>query len=227
MEPITDISTDPALNGPVGLAYDDLGNLYVGNFNNREIYLVQANGDLQYIATVGGSSNLGFIAYAQGRLWGTVLGEHKIYQIDPTGTDAVILFAGSTAGGNDGDLSSATFNQPNGIAFSEDGQTMYVTDFGSKNLRVISGITLSINDINESTKVKVVPNPVNDRFEIILPQKDSSKKSLVVYDISGKKQAAYEVHSETITIDSSHWEKGTYVIEITSKLGTFSTKLIK
>jgi len=224
---ITEVSSDPALNGPVGLAYDEFGNLYVGNYNNREIYMVQANGDLQYVATVGASSNLGFIAYAQGKLWGTVLGEHKIYHIDPTNTDVVTLFAGSTAGGNDGTLNEATFNQPNGIAFSDDEQTMYVTDFGSKNLRVISGINLASDDFDSSKKAHVLPNPVKEHFEIILPKKNSQKKNLLVYDIYGKLLLNDEVYSQTINVDSSHWSQGVYFIEVYTNNERFTTKVIK
>ena len=114
---ISEISSDALLNGPVGLAYDEFGGLYVGNYNNRKIYQVQSNGDLGEVATVGDGGNLGFIAYGQGLLWGTVLQDHKIYAIDLENNNAVIRFAGSVAGNMDGPIAQATFNRPNGIAF--------------------------------------------------------------------------------------------------------------
>jgi len=228
---ITEVSSDSGLNGPVGLAYDENGGLYVANYNNREIFKVLANGDLQYIATVGGASNLGFITYAHGMLWGTVLGEHKIYKINPNAVDDVALFAGSSAGSADGDISVATFNQPNGIRFSDDGNIMYVTDFGSKNLRVISGI-LSANDFEiNGSFLKVFPNPVKDILNYKLFLNESDLYKLKIYDTSGRVVYSREGVSEGTkvhqNIDVSSWANGAYFMEVKIGNQVVTKKIVK
>ena len=226
---ITTISSDPALNGPVGLAYDTLGNLYVGNYNNRVIYRVLENGNLQYIATVGNSSNLGFIAYAQGYLWGTVLGEHKIYRINPNEIDDVVLFAGSTAGNQDGDISVATFNAPNGIAFSDDETTMYITDYNSKNLRIIEGVTLNTNDFEEKKHRKIIisPNPAKETIEIKFGNSSIQQVDVKIFDELGK--LIYENYNHDLSkkIDIAFLKRGVYLVKIITKEGVYSNKVIK
>ncbi len=228
---ITQISDAPELNGPVGLAYDENGNLYVGNYNNREIYRVGTNGGLSYIATVGGSSNLGFIAFAQGRLWGTVLGEHKIYTINHNATDDVTLFAGSMAGSQDGPIAQATFNRPNGIRFNDDETILYVTDFGTKNLRVITEISLGVSsETFNATQIALYPNPSADILQV---RSTGLLGSITIQLYSGdgkllKEFATVESAATCIkAIDVSDLASGTYFITIRDSKGAVTKQWIK
>jgi len=229
---ITEVSSDPALNGPVGLAYDNNGQLYVANYNNREVFKVLANGDLEYIATVGTVGNLGFIAFGHGMLWGTGINDHKIYLIDPTEIDEVSIYAGSALGGADGDISQATFNRPNGILFSDDENILYITDFGSKNLRIITGVTLSVNDntLNRSD-VQLVPNPATDKLNIRINTSEIGDASLKVYDVLGKTLFSSELilngNLASSIVDVSAWNSGTYFVEITSQNGSITKRFIR
>lgn len=228
---ITEVSSAPELNGPVGLAYDDNGTLYVGNYNDRKIYRVIADGSLSYVATVGASSNLGFIAFGQGKLWGTVLGEHKIYIINQDAGDDVTLFAGSTLGNADGDISNATFNQPNGIRFNADESVLYVTDYGSKNLRVISGITLGTH--LESTEIEmtmVYPNPCDGELTIQGFSR-SSRVSIQINSLEGKllKELTFESSSAKFvkTISVTDFAAGTYFVTIHDSESSITKQWIK
>jgi len=222
------ISEAPELNGPVGLAYDDNGDLYVGNYNNRKIYRVLANGDLDYVATVGGASTLGFIAYGGGMLWGTIMGEHKIYTINPNGIDDVTLFAGSTIGSMDGDISEATFNQPNGIYVDEPNNTIYITDFGSKNLRIISEVPLGNDEFYKAPNfISVVPNPVGDSFHVHLSLDIEEKFELRLFDSLGKKVYTEANLTSKDSIDASHLKNGWYLLEVIVGKNIFRTKLLK
>lgn len=229
---ITEISSDSNLDGPVGLAYDEDGNLYVANFRNREIYRVLPGGGLDYIATVGSASNLGFIAYAQGMLWGTVLGEHKIYAINPENVDDVVLFAGSTNGTDDGDLSVATFSQPDGILFNEDETTMYVSDFGSKNLRVITDVDLAVNDLrSDSLTFQMVVNPSNNELVIKGTLLATGDYQIKAFNLLGQelintvKQASNSNMLETI--DISNWNSGTYIVQLQNGVNKVAKRFIK
>ena len=233
---ITTISAAPELNGPVGLAYDSDGDLYVGNYTDREIYRVLANGDLEYIATVptdgGALPNLGFIAFGQGFLWGTTMGSDKIFKINPNGVDDFELFAGSTQGSLDGDISEATFHTPNGIAFNDAEDTMYITDFGSKNLRIISDIELGIGDqgLNKN-RFLIFPNPAEKVLHIKLKAHNSEEYSIKIINpvgeivFSSKKTILNNIEEEIIQIDSLN--SGVYFVTLSSKNYSETYKIIK
>ncbi len=138
---ITKIFEGAPINGPAGIAFDRRGNTYIGNFNDRKIYKYE-DGAVTFIAELPAEAPnanfLGFLTYAKGSLFATQIGEHKIYKINPRATDDFEVFAGSTLGDTDGDVSEATFNFPNGILSSRDQKTLYVSDAGTSNLRIIS-----------------------------------------------------------------------------------------
>jgi len=231
---ITDISNAPELSGPVGIAYSENGTLFVGNYNNRIIYKVLSNGDLEYIAqlpTDGGPlPNLGFIAYGQGRIWGTTMGSDKIFSVNPNGVDDFMLFAGSIQGSNDGDISKATFNTPNGIYFDESNGIMYVTDFGTKNLRIITGILGIETNNSDRLNLKFYPNPAKNSITIS-GSTFNSNYTIKIYDISGKLLS--EQKEETIesnfskTIDVSSLSPGTYFFEFFDGTESVSRKFVK
>lgn len=129
------------INGPAGIAFDRKGKAYIGNFNDLTIYSYE-NGEVQYVAQLPAEAAnfnfLGFLTYAKGYLYATQLGEHRIYKINPNKIDSFEVFAGSALGNTDGDISEATFNFPNGIVASRDQKTLYISDAGTSNLRIIT-----------------------------------------------------------------------------------------
>jgi hypothetical protein len=141
---ITVLHQGAPLRVPVGLAFDRSGELYVGNYVGRQIYHLPSTGEApEYVATVPDSGTnfpyLAFIAYANGRLFGTVYGEHKIYKIHPNKIDHVEVYAGSSNGNTDGDISGASFAYPAGMVANRQGSLLYVSEFsGLGNIRKIS-----------------------------------------------------------------------------------------
>jgi len=137
---ITKLYEGAPINGPAGIAFDRKGNAYIGNFNDRKIYKFK-DGELSFIAELPAEAAeanfLGFLTYAKGFLFATHIGEHKIYKINPKKENEFEVFAGSMLGNADGAISEATFNFPNGILASRDGKTLYVSDAGTSNLRII------------------------------------------------------------------------------------------
>lgn len=169
---ITEIAQGAPLMAPVGLAFDEAGSLFIGNFTGRKIHKWQGD-SLSYIATVpatGATSNpaLGFITYGNGSLWGTSFGGHKIYEINPTAVDEVVLFAGAIAGNIDGPVAEASFSFPNGIIYKSSENTLYVSEFsGIGNIRKIDFIPLGTNESQLPVlAINVYPNPVVDQLSI-------------------------------------------------------------
>lgn len=168
------------IDGAVGMAWSPDQRLYLANFSNSQVFEVVfgATVTLDSITTLpppaSGSSWLGFIEYAQGYIWATAYNANKIYKIDPI-DGQVTLVAGTTLGNTDGDVSVAQFNKPNGIVANATGDTLYVSDYGTGRLRMITAIPLSLNEQIE-VGMKVSPNPTSESFHLsfthyLLPDK--------------------------------------------------------
>lgn len=172
------------LNGPVGLAYDGFGTLYVANFNDREIYSLEAN-TLNYIATVPGpvSGWLGFITFAQGHLWGTGYNDHKIYKINPFFVDSVVAYIGTTAGNMDGGLATAQFNKPNGIIPSLGGDSLFISDYVTGRIRVLTFGDMSALNENAPNTFCMYPSPALDYLRI---EYAGPVKAIEIHDLSGQ-----------------------------------------
>ena len=199
---VTTLYQGNPLNIPVGLAYGPAGDLYIGNYIGREIYRLPRNSSsLEYVATVPAPNNhvpyLAFIAYAQGFLYGTVYGEHKIYQIDPRNIDDVEIYSGSVYGNDDGNISEATYAYPAGIISNRSGNTLYVSEFTSNgNIRKITNGN-GRNAVNNDTMftLQVYPNPAS---EILYIQPTSNKKEADVYFIK-----LYDINTGRIVLEES------------------------
>ena len=185
---MTDWSVGGELSGgPVGLCYDDEDNLYVGNFDNRRITKILPDGSQVSVAQGPTSGWLGFIEYANGYIYGTLFSTHKIFRTDLEGNVEIIL--GSTAGNTDGDASMAQFNAPNGILASPSGDTLYVSDLNSSNIRMITDLDAIPSKSNEAVGIssfRVSPNPAVDvarlGFELAVP----ARASLAILNAEGK-----------------------------------------
>lgn len=212
------------LNGPVGLAWNN-NELYVGNFNNRRIYRVEQD-TLVYIATVPGSGNnaLGFIASANGALYGTAFTTHKIYKIFPEFTDSVVLYAGSSNGNADGPIATATFSQPNGIIASAGGDSLYITEYASGRLRLISGVTASLNQLDLPENLGTVyPNPV-DRYAHVELNDDAVVSRVHIIALDGKTmEVPFSASNGSLEIDLQEVPSGYYRLEVLEENGLTSS----
>ncbi|WP_299246118.1 T9SS type A sorting domain-containing protein [uncultured Aquimarina sp.] len=232
---ITELFSGSPLNGPAGIAFDDNGVIFIGNFNDRRIHKYD-NGVLTYVAQLpsrGINSNfLGFLTYANGFLYATQLGEHRVYQINPQNVDDFEVYAGSTIGNADGNVADATFNLPNGILASPDGETIYVSDAGTKNLRIISDVTLSINELKEADfSLLLYPNPSREMLTIKGVLLEQSSFDVAVYDTLGQRVFSesnpFKTKAFERNINTSTWSSGVYTVLITSGKYRTSEKVVK
>lgn len=215
------------LNGPVGLTYDENGQLYVGNFDDRKVFRVFED-SLDYVATIPGGSYLGFITYTQGAIWGTTFNQHKIYKVVPSAIDSVVLYTGLVKGSIDGSLSQARFDQPNGILATPSGDTIYVSDFGTGRIRMITGITLDNYLIPEAQKTALVyPNPTKNKTTLVVEKEFDSIHLKVVNTMGQTMLAKLEVEGQHYTFDLTDIPTGAYYILITIDGETEAVPVVK
>jgi len=200
---ITPFISGGGLNGPVGFAEDDSNNIYIGNFDDGEIYRITPGGGLEFLADVPGQP-LGFITYTSGYIYGTALGGHRIYRISLTGE--VEIFAGSgIAGTVDGPASTARFNGPNGIIANAAGDTLFISDFTSQTVRIITDFVTDIEDAVsipvEITLEQNYPNPFNPSTTIRYGLPSASEVTLKIFNMLGH---------EVATLVSQHKPAGTH-----------------
>ena len=160
------------------------------------------------------------------------LSEHKIFSINPNGVDDYSVFAGSIMGNTDGDISTATFNMPNGIKFNSDEDVMYITDFGSKNLRIITGISLlSIDKFNaHNLTIKVYTNPNKDELHIKTEISNGRNFIVKINDLNGKEllksEGFLDEIDNTIVLDIGDLSSGSYLVSFISESQSIIKKII-
>lgn len=213
------------LNGPVGLAYGADSSLYIGNFTDRKIYRWKHD-SLHYVATVPGANgvNLGFITEAHGLLYGTSFQTDKIYEINPNFIDSVRVFAGSTSGNTDGNVSIAKFNYPNGIYASRGGDSLLISDFNTGNIRLITGLVTGI--VREKLNlfsVRVFPNPSK---EVLTIESEEVIRSIFIHNVMGKVVSQQEqLNLKSIVLEHT-LKRGNYFLSIITDKGVQNEKLI-
>jgi len=141
--------TAASFNGPVGLAVDASGNIYVADIENELIRKITSGGVVTTFAGSGvaGAGNgtgtgasfdgpHGIALDAAGDVYIADQGNNLIRKITPAGV--VTTFAGSgAAGAANGTGTAASFNAPQGVAVDASGN-IYVADTGNNLIRKIT-----------------------------------------------------------------------------------------
>ncbi|MBO6516572.1 MAG: hypothetical protein JJ975_08475 [Bacteroidia bacterium] len=206
VEPNGTISTlITGLNQPVGLAKDELENLYSANLKDGIIYRIGPDGQKDSLTTIP-DVPIGFMTYANGKLYVTATGHHKIYQVDTLGSFQILTGTGQQ-GTINGKLEEAQFTNPDGIAVTKTGDTLFVSENNTNLLRriVLSNIS-SIQRRNLSEKF-IHPNPASDEIRIDLNHSIDSDFKLTFYDVKGRVVLVQELSPESM-------ENGSLIVQV-------------
>jgi len=87
----------------------------------------------------------GKVLSANGRLWIADSGHNRILEVDPETGDVLAAFGSGKRGFDDGEALSSSFDAPQGLAFNEDTNELYVADTGNHAIRVVDLATADVD----------------------------------------------------------------------------------
>ena len=204
---ITTIFSGPPLNGPIGVLKDAAGVLYIGNFTDGKVFRVDNGNTFVEIGDLPGW--LGFMILIKDNIYATAYQNHKIYKIPIDGSGQSIFAGTGTAGSTDGNVLSAQFNTPNGITATSTGDTIYISEYNPKRLRMITGVLGTTAVENEEEVLngfklhQNYPNPFNPSTKISWQTHVSGWQTLKIFDVLGR---------EIETLVDEHRDAGSYSI---------------
>jgi sugar lactone lactonase YvrE len=126
--------------GPHGLAFDEKGNLYIGQSGRGAIRKISVDGTVSTLVEGGTPAyfkNPWGIAYSKGYLYVSEVSGHKISKVEVSNGLVTVLAGSGTAGAEDGIGAAASFNSPRGIAVDGNGN-VFVADYGNNKIRKIT-----------------------------------------------------------------------------------------
>jgi sugar lactone lactonase YvrE len=134
------VGTAASFRGPMGIAVDSAGVVYVADSGNRAIRRIAQNGAVTTLTLTGTglSEPRGIVVAASGTILVADYGSHSIRSISSSG--AVTTYAGAveSPGTADGAATAARFHYPSSLALSSDG-SIYVADTENDTIRMIGG----------------------------------------------------------------------------------------
>ena len=146
------VGSDARFNGPVGIAVDTSGTVYVTDQNNSTIRKITPDGTVTTLAGVAGSAGAadgvgsearfafpsGIAVDCFGNLFVADTGNETVRKLTPDGQVITLAGLAGTAGSADGQGANARFNHPAGIAIDLAGN-LYVADQQNATVRKIGG----------------------------------------------------------------------------------------
>ncbi|MEM1219162.1 MAG: hypothetical protein AAGH79_09630 [Bacteroidota bacterium] len=153
------------LNGAAGGAFAENGDFFIANYDDGNI-IRYADGEFSLHASLGGG--IGFLTYSDGALLATNHIDNKIYQVSIADGSAEVIAGSGTAAVVDGIGAAAAFDTPNGIVATASGDTIYVSDFGPKTLRmIVRRMPSSLVSVDEEKNtVTAFPLPASDHLHL-------------------------------------------------------------
>jgi|GEM_PF-4247351 len=221
------------LDTPVSFVWDDFNNLYIANYASGVIAKKTSENIVTEFCILP-TTSLGHIIKIGNYIYATGVFDHRIYQVN-IATGVWDLFAGSTKGMIDGDISAAKFDTPNGIVASQTGDSLYISEYNTQSVRLISGISMAtgidlLNERVSSSSITVWPSPIRRTFSIELQGYNGSifpelytamgTKMEVEVDIQQSSQNTY--HGSII----GSLTTGVYFLKVIHETGIESKKII-
>jgi sugar lactone lactonase YvrE len=163
-----------SFSGPIGIAVDAQGNVYVGDVGNHSIRKISPTGSVSTLAGTSGlqgatdgtgaaarfSAPAGLALDPSGNLYVADTLTDTIRRVTPDGVVTTIAGRAFYLGSTDGTGTAALFNQPAGVALDPSGN-IYVSEMGNRTIRKITpaGVVTTLVGSASSRGVQLGPIP--------------------------------------------------------------------
>jgi len=131
-------ATQAQLNDPAGLALDNAGHLYIADYNDHSVHMVNLHtGLITNQAQLGGQE--GLVLDNGGHLYVSDSNDHRVSVMN-LHTGLITTIAGNGMSGESGDggpAAQAQLNEPHGLALDDAGH-LYIADLGNARVRVVN-----------------------------------------------------------------------------------------
>jgi sugar lactone lactonase YvrE len=123
---------------PMGIAVDGAGNLYIADWSNGRIRVVDTSGIIQTVIS-SLSQPRGVAVDSSGNVYVADTGHHEVLKVN-TSSISTVLAGDGTAGNTSGELSS-----PSGVAVDASGN-VYIADTGNHVIRALLNFNTPVGD---------------------------------------------------------------------------------
>lgn len=236
------LAASAMLSGPSAVAFDPGGNLYIADYTNNRIRMVNTSSIISTFAGNGSGSfsgdggqataasmwiPTGVGADGAGNVYICDHNNSRIRVVNTSGTITTIAGNGTFGyGGDGGPAILGIFNGAEQIAVDPAGN-IYIAESGGCRVRKITVSPTAINDITIKNKISIYPNPGNGIF--YFSAEKPQEGFIEVYNSLGQKILSEQMNNNAENkIDITSFDNGIYYLRLnTSNAPVISSKIIK
>jgi sugar lactone lactonase YvrE len=233
-------ATAATFSGPIGLAFDGTGHLYIADSWNQCIRRIDKMGMINTVAGNGGQGSIGdggpataANLYCPNSVtfdpWGDMIisdaCNNRIRKVNRYGIISTIAGNGVNGfSGDGGPAINAEMNLPDAVAFDKFSR-MYITDTWNNRIRIVAKdlIPTEMRSIKEAYGITIYPNPVVDKLFV---NSDDKIVSITITNSLGQIILQPKPIFGKNMVDLSIIASGVYYIQIGTSTALFTEKLI-
>jgi sugar lactone lactonase YvrE len=220
------LATSAALNNPLGVEVDTIGNVFIGDGSNARVRKINNSGIINTVVGTGTQGNsgdggqalmsqIGSVGRIRFDIFGNLYIPDYYYSVIRKVTPAGIIntVTGTGTGGFSGDGGSASLSQINNIhALATDiSGNLYIADMNNNRIRKVD-FTTGINEVKLFNNVNIYPNPASDVLQIFHEEHIFQNSQMEIINHLGQ-TVLKQTYSNSI--DVSKLSDGIYTLKIT------------
>ncbi len=226
-------ATSKELNYPVSVSADAAGNVYIGDYFNDRVRMVNTSGVISTYAgngTPGFSGDGGAASSAElnwpdgifvdgsGNLFISDEVNVRIRMVNTSGIISTIAGNGIQGfSGDGGPATAAEMDNIMGVSLDIYGNA-YIPDYTNDRIRMLTNVTTGINKLAvDNGQLTVYPNPSNGIFTL---EGITQGSTVQLYDVTGKLiETKINLESNFMQFNMSNFADGMFLLRIVSKEG--------
>jgi hypothetical protein len=229
---------------PADVAVDNSGNVYIADYLNSRIRVVNTSGTINTYAgngTTGYSGDGGAATTAElynpqavkvdaaGNLFIADVGNQRIRKVSASGI--ITTIAGDGVAGYSGDGGPATAAEldfPSDVTMDKHGN-VFIADDENNRVREVTA-TLSVKPIAAEQEINIYPNPAHGYVTIAAPGINSAA-FITLTDVTGRALLSQNTESNThglsASLNTSGLAPGMYFVNVRTDDGNYVRKIVK